>query len=163
MRVEYINPFIISLRNAFRTMLGCDVRRGAITLMQGPSPSHSISGVVGLSGRAIGTVVLSLSEKVALKAASTMLMTEAKTIDADVIDAVGELANMVAGAAKADLEEYQLMVSLQNVVTGANHKVRFPSNVTPICVPFDTDWGPLTLEVGFTSVAEPVGKVPARA
>jgi len=157
MRVEYINPFIVSLCNAFRTMLGCEVHRGPLALKTGDTPVHTVSGVVGLSGQAIGTVVLSLSEPVALKAASVMLMSETKTLDADVIDAVGELTNMVAGAAKSELEEYRLMVSLPNVITGSGHAVRFPSNVTPICVPFDTDWGPLTLEVGFTAVPEPVG------
>jgi chemotaxis protein CheX len=157
MRVEFINPFITSLCNAFRTMLDCDVEREPITLKDSHVPKYPVSGVVGLSGNAVGTVVLSLSESVALKAASVMLMAEATSLDADVIDAVGELANMVAGAAKAELEEYHLMVSLPNVITGANHEVRFPSNVRPICVPFKTEWGPLALEVGFTPVPQPVG------
>lgn len=157
MRVEYINPFITSLCNAFRTMLDCDVERGPISLRESATPKYPVSGVVGLSGNAVGTVVLNLSQEVALKAASVMLMAEATTVDADVIDAVGELANMVAGAAKAELEEYHLMVSLPNVVTGENHEIRFPSNVRPICVPFKSDWGPLALEVGFTPVRQPVG------
>jgi chemotaxis protein CheX len=160
MRVEYINPFIRSLKNAFHTMLGCEVERGEISLKRETAPSFHISGVVGLSGRAVGTVVLSLSEEVAVKAASTMLMTDMTEVDADVIDAIGELTNMVAGAAKAELEAYELMVSLPNVITGRDHEIRFPSNVTPICVPFHTQWGDLVLEVGFAPVHEPVA-VPA--
>jgi chemotaxis protein CheX len=152
MKVEYINPFIASLNNAFQTMLGCAVHRGALSLKDGNSPKYEISGIIGLSGMAIGTVVLSLSEAVALKAASVMLMSETTRIDADVVDAVGELTNMVAGRAKGDLEEYQLSVSLPSVITGRDHNVRFPSNVTPICVPFDTAWGPLALEVGFAPI-----------
>jgi chemotaxis protein CheX len=152
MKVEYINPFIASLNNAFQTMLGCAVHRGPLSLKDGNSPKYEISGIIGLSGMAIGTVVLSLSEAVALKAASVMLMSETTHIDADVVDAVGELTNMVAGRAKGDLEEYQLSVSLPNVITGRDHNVRFPSNVTPICVPFDTAWGPLALEVGFAPI-----------
>ena len=66
----------------------------------------------------------------------------------DVLDAVGELANMIAGQAKAELEEFDLSVSLPNVVTGKDHVVRFPSKSAPICVPYDTDLGPLLLEVG---------------
>jgi chemotaxis protein CheX len=150
MRVEYINPFIVSLQNAFQTMLGCTVHRGAIRLKDDGSPRYPVSGVIGLSGKAIGTVVLSLSEAVALKATSRMLMSETTRIDADVVDAVGELTNVVAGAAKAQLEQFELMVSLPNVVTGCGHSIRFPSNVTPIWVPFETEWGPLALEVGFT-------------
>ena len=156
MRVEYINPFITSLSNAFLTMLGCEVHRGPISLKDDHSPKYDISGIIGLSGKAIGTVVLSLSEAVAVKAASTMLMCDMDEINDDVIDAVGELTNMVAGAAKAELEEYELMVSLPNVITGRNHDVRFPSDVPPICVPFKTDWGNLALEVGFAPIREPV-------
>ena len=160
MRVEYINPFIRSLQNAFHTMLGCEVERGQISLKRETTPAFHISGVVGLSGRAVGTVVLSVSEEVAIKAASVMLMADMTEINADVIDAVGELTNMVAGAAKAELEAYELMVSLPNVITGRDHEVRFPSNVTPICVPFSTQWGELVLEVGLASIHEPVA-VPA--
>ena len=96
--------------------------------------------------------MLSLSESVALKAASTMLMSEIAEINAEVVNAVGELTNVVAGAAKAELAEYEMSTSLPSVITGRNHSVRFPSNVTPICVPFETDWGSLTLEVGFAPV-----------
>jgi chemotaxis protein CheX len=85
-----------------------------------------------------------------------MLMCENTEINGDVVDAVGELTNMVAGGAKAKLAEYQLMVSLPNVITGRDHEVRFPSDVTPICVPFSTKWGALALEVGFAPVREPL-------
>jgi len=112
---------------------------------------------VGLSGRAVGTVVLSFSEPVALKAASTMLQTEATRINAEVLDAVGELTNIVAGGAKAQLEELDLMASLPSVITGRNHEVHFPSNVTPICIAFDTPWGKLSLEVGMAPVPQHAG------
>lgn len=157
MQIDYINPFIASLSNAFLTMLGCELRRGTLSLKDDTSPRYEVSGVVGLSGKAVGTVVMSLSENVALKATSTMLLHETKGIDADVVDAVGELTNMVAGGAKAELAEYELMVSLPSVITGREHEVRFPSEVTPICVQFDSEWGGLALEVGFAPVPEPAG------
>lgn len=156
MKAEYINPFVTSLCNAFSTMLGCQPRRGALALKHDLSSAREISGVIGLSGSTVGTVVLSFSRPVALKAASLMLMTETTEINDDVVDAVGELANMVAGAAKAELEEYQLSISLPNVVIGDGHIIRFPSEVVPICVPFETDWGPVTLEVGMAPVPETV-------
>ncbi len=148
MRAEYINPFITSLTKAFRTMLGCEVRRSQLSLKSDSSPQYEVSGIIGLSGSAIGTVVISLSESVALKAASTLLMCEATEVNSDVVDAVGELANIVAGSAKGHLSEYQLSVSLPNVITGNGHAIRFPSDVTPICVSFECPWGPLALEVG---------------
>jgi chemotaxis protein CheX len=157
MQVEYINPFLASLKNTFKTMLACETRRGTVSLKSDRRSSYEVSGVIGLSGRAVGTVVLSFSKAVAVKAASTLLMTELTEIDDDVLDAVGELTNMVAGAAKAELEDYQLQVSLPNVITGKGHEVHFPSEVTPIAIPFDTEWGPLCLEIGFAPVREPLG------
>lgn len=157
MRVEYINPFVSSLRHTFHTMLSCEAHRGTIVLKKDNRSRHHISGVIGLSGKAVGTVVVSFSESVALKAASTMLLTEFTEINDDVLDAVGELTNIVAGGAKVELEEYALMSSLPNVITGSGHEVHFPSDVTPVSIPFDTDWGPLTLEVGFTEVPAPAG------
>jgi chemotaxis protein CheX len=145
----------VELINTFRTMLSCDARRGKLAVKQDARAAHEVSGVIGLSGRAVGTVVVSFSTQVALKAASTMLMTESTKIDDDVLDAVGELTNMVAGAAKAELEEYELAVSLPNVITGCNHEVHFPSEVTPIVISFDTDFGPISLEVGLAQVREP--------
>ncbi len=156
MQVEYINPFITALKNTFRTMLSCEARRGQVAVKQDSRAAHEVSGVIGLSGRAVGTVVVSFSTQVALKAASTMLMTEATKIDEEVLDAVGELTNMVAGAAKAELEEYSLSVSLPSVITGPAHEVHFPSEVTPIGIAFDTDWGPISLEVGLKALGEMV-------
>jgi chemotaxis protein CheX len=157
MKAEYINPFVNATVEAFDKMLGCQVHRGALTLKSGRGTNFDISGVIGLSGNAIGTVVLSFSKDVACKAAGVMLMSEFSELSGDVIDAVGELTNMVAGAAKSKLEELQLSISLPNVVTGAGHEIRFPSEVTPIVIPFESPWGPLTVEVGLSPVAETVG------
>jgi chemotaxis protein CheX len=157
MRAEHVNPFVKALVTTFRTMLNCRATRGPLRLKQDIFPPFEISGVVGLSGKAAGTVVVSLSEAVALRATSAMLMMDATEIDSDVIDAVGEITNMVAGSAKAELYEYELSISLPSVITGRGHEVRFPSNVTPLCVPFETDWGALHLEVGLTEVAVSAG------
>jgi len=156
MQAEHINPFLRAVSNTFTTMFNCEVRRGAMTLGESGARSYPISGVIGLSGKAVGTVVVNLSEEVALKAASAMLMVELTELDDEVIDAVGEMANMIAGQAKAELEEYELSVSLPSVITGVGHELRFPSDAKPIVVDFDTDFGPLRLEVGLEPVHEPV-------
>jgi len=156
MRVEYINPFIKSVGNTFQTMLSCEVERGELTLRTADTELHEYSGIIGLSGKAVGSVVLSLSKPVASKStAALLMMSEAEISDDDIVDAVGELANMVAGAAKAELQEYEMSVSLPSVITGSHHQVHFPSDVHPICVHFNCDWGPLKLEVGLSEVPTP--------
>lgn len=156
MRADYINPFISSLVTTFEKMVGCSLTRGTLYLRCDETKLHDVSGVIGLSGLAQGTVVLSLEKKVAQQAAATLLMCDAATLsENELVDAVGELTNMVSGSAKARLEEYELSISLPSVVMGAGHLIRFPSDVTPICVPFTCPWGALKIEVGLTEVRSP--------
>jgi chemotaxis protein CheX len=163
MRADYINPFISSLINTFETMLACPLTRGPLYLKTPDTQLHDVSGIIGLSGQAQGTVVLTLDRNVALQATSTMLMCETTEINSDVVDAVGELTNMVAGSAKAQLTEYKLSISLPGVIKGEGHEVCFPSDVTPICVPFTCPWGDLKIEVGLTEVRSLVPNTAAPA
>lgn len=158
MKVEYINPFVVSIKSVFSTMLGCEITRGELFIEDGPHPHHDVTGIIGLSGKATGSVVLGLGQEVALAVTEAMLEERPAEINADVVDAVGELTNMIAGGAKARLEQLALSVSLPSVITGKTHSVQFPSRLTPICIPFDCPWGDVVLEVG---LVEPPGSVPA--
>ena len=150
-RVEFINPFIVAVTKTLETMVGCKVTRGAPQIKQNPQALYPVSGIIGLSGVVAGTVVLTMSRELALKSASVMLMDEFTELCPDVFDAVGELTNVVAGNAKAQLEEYKLSLSLPNVINGAETELHFPENCQPISIPFDTEFGPLAVEIGFTA------------
>jgi len=152
MNVEYINPFLTSTISVFDTMLNCKLERGAPYLKSGVQPQHEVSGVIGLSGKAQGTVVLELSREAALSATEAMLQERPAEINGDVTDAIGELVNMIAGSAKAKLEHLSMSVSLPTVITGKNHCVEFPTKVTPICIPFTSPWGDICLEVGLCEI-----------
>ncbi len=154
MKVEYINPFLASTITAFDTLLKCALSRGTPYVKTGSQSSHDVSGIIGLSGKAIGTVVVGLSREAALKVAEVMLQERPPEINSDVVDAVGELANIIAGRAKSQLEHLNLSVSLPSVITGKCHCIQFPTKVTPICIPFDSEWGSITVEVG---LSEPLG------
>jgi chemotaxis protein CheX len=148
MRVEYINPFLTSTVSVFGTMLNCRLTRGQPYVKTNYQPDHEVSGIIGLSGKARGTVVLSLNRETALNAAGVMLGEQPTTINADVADAVGELTNMIAGNAKAQLEHLEMSVSLPMVITGKGHCIEFPQHVQPICIPFECEWGFVTVDVG---------------
>ena len=141
MKVEYINPFLTSTITTFSTMLGWDLDSETPYVKNNSQPEHEVSGLIGLSGKAQGTVVLGLGRETALKVAEVMLQERPLEINGDVVDAVGELANIIAGQAKAQLEELELSVSLPSVITGKCHSIKFPSKVTPICIPFGSEWG----------------------
>ena len=150
MKAEYINPFLTATISAFETMLACTLTLGTPFVKNGSQPEHEVSGIIGLSGQAKGTVVLGLGREAAISATEALLQERPLEINADVTDAVGELANIIAGSAKAKLEHLNLSVSLPTVITGRGHCVEFPRQVTPICIPFESEWGPITVEVGLT-------------
>jgi chemotaxis protein CheX len=150
MKVEYINPFLISTISTFKTMLGCVLTRGTPYIKTGSQPEHEVSGLIGLSGKAQGTVVLGLGREAAIRAAEAMLQERPPDINGDVVDAVGELTNIIAGGAKAQLEHLDLSVSLPSVITGKSHSIQFPTKVTPLCIPFESEWGLVTVEVGLS-------------
>ena len=147
MRAEHINPFLTSMISVFDTMLGCKLSRGTPYVKNSVQPEHEISGVVGLSGKAKGVVVLSLSREAALSATEALLGERPKEIGPEVVDAVGELTNIVTGNAKAKLEHLSLSMSLPTIVLGKWHTIEFPNSVLPICIPFDCVWGPVVAMV----------------
>ena len=154
MRAEYINPFIESTVDVFKTMLGCDVARTGLTLHDTFCPEFDITGIIGMSGRAHGDVVISFEQGVALSAAEALIGVRYDEITDDVVDTVGELTNMIAGNAKTSLQELQMSLALPTVIVGKNHSIRFPSKVKPISLPFESPWGCFNIEVGLVESPE---------
>jgi len=162
MKAEHINPFILSTINVFSTTLSCPLQRGQIYTKQQAQPEHEVSGIIGLSGKASGMVVLTLNREVALRAARALLGDGIQEINSDVADVIGELTNMIAGGAKGQLEQFEMSVSLPSVIMGKNHVIQFPSNATPICIPFDSPWGPVCLQVSILEVPNGVSGYTSR-
>jgi chemotaxis protein CheX len=149
MKVEFINPFVASTLNVFRTMFATELKRGQVFLRRPDQTHGGLSGVIGLSGLAQGTAAIILSEETAMKVTSRFLGMEVDSVNDDVVDCIGEVINMIAGGAKAQMEGYALSLSLPSIVRGKDHLIEFPSNVTPICIPFSGDVGDLMLQIGF--------------
>ena len=84
--------------------------RGDISMKQGHQPHFEISGVIGLSGKAIGVVVLSVSRKVAFSITEKMLGERPTAIDADVTDAA-----VCASAVGAVVREFGGVDTLVNL------------------------------------------------
>ncbi|MDR2116997.1 MAG: chemotaxis protein CheX [Planctomycetaceae bacterium] len=148
--IIYINPVIAGLEEAFNVQLNCKIERTGLGLMENNQALYPVSGIIGISGKGVGTVVLSMSESVAIKAAATMLMDQdIAEVNDEVMDAVGEITNIVCGGAKAKLAQFQLSMSLPNVLCGTNCRLHFPQNSHPIFIPFKCIWGSLALQIGF--------------
>jgi chemotaxis protein CheX len=149
---DYINPVLSATKTVFETMLECTPVRTELVLKEKMTPAFEVSAVIGVTGKAAGTIVLSLARCTALEVLNRMIGIEADEINTEVCDAVGELTNMIAGTAKAKLEQFELSTSIPNIISGKDHTIHYPSNVTPICIVFDSEIGPFAVEIGFTSM-----------
>ena len=146
MKAEHINPFLKSTIETFKTMLGIPVTPGKLYLRKEPG-NADISGVIGLSGDIRGAVVMAYPTDTAIKISGKFLGEEIKELNAGVADCIGELANIITGFAKKDLQSLHLSISLPSIVRGSNHVVDMPREAPVMCIPFQCECGNFTMEV----------------
>jgi chemotaxis protein CheX len=148
MTADYINPFLLATVSVFDSMLGVKIAMQKPFVRKPLDPQYEVTGVIGLTGKATGTVAFSLPSEAAIKITGKLLGEQPTALNAQVVDAIGEVTNMIAGAAKAQLAELQLSIGLPTVVIGRECCVAFPSRAVPISIPFTCELGNLVVEVG---------------
>ncbi len=147
MNVSYINPFIQATLETFKTMLNIEAVPEEPRIKQEPIPTYDVSGVIGLSGDAKGTVAISFPKFMALKVVSALLGVTLKEIDPDLTDGIGEMANIIVGNAKQHLNGFHLSISLPNVIVGRDHTLVPRKDISTLVIPFKTEMGNFSLEV----------------
>ncbi len=155
MDVRYINPFIRAIKNVFSTMLKVEVDVQKPHVKTDGTACADVSGVIGFTGDATGCVVLSFPSVVACKAASTFAGMNITLESPDLVDAIGELANMVAGNAKKDFEGADISISLPSVVIGSDHTIGQSRQVPRLVIPCASPLGQFYVEVAM-KVEKPV-------
>ncbi len=140
--VKLINPFIEATMEVFRTASGMEIIRKDLFLKKNYRMFGDVSGVMGLNGEASGTVVISMSSKLACDLVGRMLGEEPEpTVSETVRDGVGEVVNMIAGRAKAVLagSEYHFQISLPAVIAGNGHEIAHKGGAPCIVVVFGVE------------------------
>lgn len=164
MDVRFINPFVSAVVEVFRTMVHMPVTVHKPHLVTEPGTRSDVSGVIGFSGDASGCVVLSFPTDVACRAASAFAGIPIDEKHPDFADAIGELANMVAGNAKKDFTGMSVSISLPSVIIGKGHTVSGSRACPRLIIPCETTFGSFEVEVGMViGKASAVANAPAAA
>jgi chemotaxis protein CheX len=145
-----VNPLLESIVETFSTMLDATVERRDLSLRELGATLYDVTAVIGISGRAKGVVCMSFPRGAALRIAEQMLGERQTALNPDVIDALGEVANMVGGGAKSKLN-VGLNIGLPSVVQGHQHTIDFPVESCPMRLKFDSSVGPFVVDFGFVS------------
>lgn len=161
MDVEYMRPFVLETIRTLEVMLGVTPTESDIKSKQDTDATYDVSAIVGLTGSATGSVVLSFPEKAACAVVSRMLGEKQDEINTFVTDGLGELVNIIAGNAKRHLAGHgfdRLFLSLPNVVIG-KHRTVWHSRDMPYLIAHFTssELGPFCLEVNIRKSEEATG------
>jgi chemotaxis protein CheX len=147
MEEQLMRPFVDATVEVMEKMLNVTLQIGERTPKMMPFHTHDISSVISFSGTMRGVMVLSFPEPLALKFASALLGTEVVIVGPELIDAIGELANIIAGNAKKGLEGHSLEISIPSVVTGHKHVLSLRSDSTTVMAAFTFENQIFALEV----------------
>jgi chemotaxis protein CheX len=136
---QYIQPFVDVCIKVFKEFVGVDLTTDRPHFEDKNTIfDWDISAVIGLTGEARGAVVISMKKELAVRLTGLLTGSEHKDLDEEVVDAIGEIVNIIAGNAKKGLEEsFRLVISLPTIVQGKNHTVNWPNNQARIiAIPF---------------------------
>ncbi|MFG0253261.1 MAG: chemotaxis protein CheX, partial [Phycisphaerales bacterium JB038] len=112
-----------------------------------------ISGIIGLSGDVVGSVALSMPWSTAERCVHAFTGADNPPAE-DVCDAIGELANMIAGSAKSEIEGRSIAISCPSVVRGKELSVSKPKATPCVRIPCSSKLGEFELLLCLQEVAK---------
>jgi chemotaxis protein CheX len=138
MDVKYIKPFVAATQTVFKTMLNMEPRMGKPILKDSGVTSGDVTGIMGLTGDKLGSVCVSFGERGAVLVYNALMGDDHDTISPEVIDAIGEFTNIIAGQARKEFEKagINLKAALPTVVVGRGVEMHSMSKLPTISLPF---------------------------
>jgi len=146
--VDLSNSISQATQEIFQTMLMMEASPGQALTERSNKFSNSVSAIVGMAGPSKAMLAIHLPEPTALAVTSSFLMMEVEEVDEDVKDAIGELANMVAGSIKTDLNEQgmEFKLSIPSVICGEEYEIDCLADSEGAIMPFAIDGGDFLVE-----------------
>jgi chemotaxis protein CheX len=143
---KLIVPFMNAVREVFQKMAGVPTTIGKPFLKTDATVTYEICGIIGFSGEITGSVMVSFSDAAAEKLVEAFAGVAMTRNDPDFADAIGELANMIAGSAKKNLGA-MASISTPSVVIGSGYTVCTSRNVPCLVIPCGCCFGDFSVEV----------------
>ena len=134
----YINPFVVGTKHVFKTMLGIDISADAAFSRGDRKTTADITGIMGFTGDRRGTMSFSMSLSGALLIYTRLMCETFDLMSPEIMDAVGELTNIISGQARKELEKERLhlIAHVPMVFVGKNVEINFIAKGTLTTIPF---------------------------
>lgn len=143
---KLIVPFLKSAQQVIEATAGWKSFIEKPRIKSNNAPEHDFSGLITLSGKLDGVICVSFSRNMAIKLVEAIVGNPIEPESSDFSDAIGELANMVAGSAKNDFG-VKAAISTPSVVIGRDHVIAQPADFPFLIIPCRTDEGEFSVEV----------------
>jgi chemotaxis protein CheX len=149
MDVKFINPFLYGTAEVMEKMAFIKTVAGKPFAKTDNTACGDVSGIIGMTGDATGSLAMSFSESCIIGIVCKMLGEKHTKMNKEVFDAVGELTNMISGAARKLMEKDDLKVfaAIPTIVFGKAHTVCHVIKGPSIVVPFTTECGDFVIDV----------------
>jgi len=146
---EINNKIIESTIEIFTGMVMMEVSVAGEPLLEMAALKQSITGMVGLAGIHRGVLAVHFPKQVALDVTGSFLGMEVEEINADVQDAIGEIANMLGGNLKTILSDRgkDIQLSLPSTISGDEYSFTSHADVDQVILPFQAPAGVFYVEV----------------
>lgn len=149
---QLVKGLIKDVQDVFINMVGVeDLMHLPIQIDVTTHFKDCLTAMVGMAGIYNGLVSVHIPWPLAISFTSLMLGMEVTEIDDDVNDAMGEIANMVAGSFKQHLSKggSDIQLSTPSVVNGGDYVVSSGNNLENITLKFATDeeWFMVSLSI----------------
>jgi len=137
--------------DVFAAMVFVEITPGAPMYEPEDIIDSNLSSMIGLAGTFRGVLAVHCPEKAATGITGAMLGMEVDTIDEDVQDAMGEIANMVAGGLKTALlaEGMETELAIPTTAIGKSIRISGLSGASRFIVPFSTAVGDFGIELRY--------------
>jgi chemotaxis protein CheX len=168
MEVRIINPFVHGTVEAMKKIAFLDIHPGKAYLKESNAAAGDVSGIIGITGDATGSLAISFTETCICNIVSGLRGELHTAADREVFDAVREITRMILAVAGTSIEKEGLKVyaALPTVVYGKSHTIEPQLDSPSLTIPFSTEKGAFVVDIclqatapgGSTATAEQVTK-----
>jgi len=149
--MELTLEFVREAVDIFDRMLGVRLAERPASAANLPGEDFEVSAIVAITGPCPGRLVLSFTERGACDMVSKMLGQPHADVDAEVMDGVEEMANIVAGNGCRHLEEKgfrEVATSVPHIMIGQRRRGgRSEDRASAVSRCFESDLGIIRVEV----------------
>lgn len=144
--IKLTHPFTNAASEVFKHMLGIETSIGEPYLKNDANATYRTSGIVDFYGKVRGSIVLSFDERGLDDLIQSFVGQKVRRDSSSFSDAVGELANMVAGGAKGRLGGVT-GISTPRVFVNRSISIEGVESGPNLVVPCQTLFGAFTVEM----------------